>query len=300
MNDGYPEIERVGVLGAGQMGHGIAHVTAQAGFDVVLCEVDELTLERGLASIDASLERAVKRGRCKAEDAITTRERIHGTVDYEALEDRDLVIEAITENLEIKLRAWRRLDKAVRSGAVLATNTSSISVVDLAAVTDRPERVIGLHFFYPVPRMRLLEVVGTVMSDRAAVEAGVRFGDRLGKYTVVAKDTKGFVVNRLLMPYLLDAIRAYENKVGSIEEIDEGMKLGAGHPMGPFTLLDFVGLDTINAIADIMWDEYRETRFAAPPTLRRLVAAGYYGRKTGRGFYDYSGDTPRACDPLAL
>jgi 3-hydroxybutyryl-CoA dehydrogenase len=300
MENGYPEIHRVGVLGAGQMGHGIAQVTARAGFEVVLCEIDEPTLERGLAAIESSLQRAVKRGRCKPEEARAVRERIHGTVSYDELHDRDLVIEAITENLEIKLHAWRDLDRRVREGAVLASNTSSISVVDLAAVTERPERVIGLHFFYPVTRMDLLEVVGTVMSDRAAVEVGVAFGERLGKHTVVAKDTKGFIVNRLLMPYLLDAVRAYENKVGSIEEIDEGMRLGAGHPMGPFTLLDFVGLDTTKAIADIMWDEYRETRFAAPPTLRRLVAAGYYGRKTGKGFYDYSGDPPVPLDPLAL
>ncbi len=300
MHDGYAEIRRVGVLGAGQMGRGIAQVSARSGFDVVLCEVDEPTLERGLEGIDASLERAVKRGRCKPEEARATRDRIHGTVDPAELADRDLVIEAITENLEVKLRAWRELDRTVRAGAILATNTSSISVVDLAAVTDRPERVIGLHFFYPVTRMDLLEVVGTVMSERAAVEAGVRFGERLGKQTVLAKDTKGFIVNRLLIPYLLDAVRAYENKVGSIEEIDEGMKLGAGHPMGPFTLLDFVGLDTTNAIADIMWDEYRETRFAAPPTLRRLVAAGYFGRKTGKGFYDYAGDSPVPLDPLSL
>jgi 3-hydroxybutyryl-CoA dehydrogenase len=295
-----PDIQRVGVLGAGQMGGGIAQVTAQAGFAVVLCEVDDATLERGLEGIEARLERAVRRGRLGADEAKAARARIRGTVSYDDLRDRDLVIEAVTESLELKLKAWRRLDSCVKGTALLATNTSSISVVDLAAVTERPERVIGLHFFYPVPRMRLLEVVQTVMSDREAVEAGVEFGRRLGKRTVIAKDTKGFVVNRLLMPYLLDAVRAYENKVGSIEEIDEAMRLGAGYPMGPFTLLDFVGLDTTNAIADIMWDEYRETRFAAPPTLRRLVAAGYYGRKSGKGFYDYSGETPVPLDPLAL
>jgi 3-hydroxybutyryl-CoA dehydrogenase len=294
------DIQRVGVLGAGQMGSGIAQVTAQAGFEVVLCDVDDATLARGVEGIEGRLARAVKRGRLSHHDATATRQRLHGTVAYEDLRDRDLVIEAITENLEVKLRAWRKLDRCVDGAALLATNTSSISVVDLAAVTERPERVIGLHFFYPVPRMQLLEVVQTVMSDREAVEAGIDFGRRLGKHTVLAKDTKGFIVNRLLMPYLLDAVRAYENKVGSIEEIDQAMRLGAGYPMGPFTLLDFVGLDTTNAIADIMWDEYRETRFAAPPTLRRLVAAGYYGRKSGKGFYDYSGDTPVPLDPLAL
>jgi 3-hydroxybutyryl-CoA dehydrogenase len=294
------DIQLVGVLGAGQMGSGIAQVTAQAGFEVVLCDVDDATLERGIEAIEAQLARAVKRGRMAEDEARATRERIRGTVAYDDLADRDLVIEAITESLDVKLRAWRRLDACVDGSALLATNTSSISVVDLAAVTERPERVIGLHFFYPVPRMKLLEVVQTVMSDRAAVEAGIDFGRRLGKHTVIAKDTKGFIVNRLLVPYLLDAVRAYENKVGSIEEIDEAMRLGAGYPMGPFTLLDFVGLDTTNAIADIMWDEYRETRFAAPPTLRRLVAAGFYGRKSGKGFYDYSGDTPVPLDPLAL
>ena len=300
MDDGSGQIERVGVLGAGQMGGGIAQVSAQAGFEVVLCEVDEAALGRGLEAIEHQLERAVTRGRLGEDEARAARERIRGTTAYEDLEDRDLVIEAVTESLEVKLKAWRRLDRAVRDGALLATNTSSISVVDLAAVTERPQRVIGLHFFYPVPRMGLLEVVSTVMSAREAVEEGVEFGRRLGKHTVIARDSKGFMVNRLLVPYLLDAIRAYENKVGSIEEIDEAMRLGAGYPMGPFTLLDFVGLDTTNAIADIMWDEYRETRFAAPPTLRRLVAAGYYGRKSGKGFYDYSGDAPVPLDPLAL
>ena len=294
------DIQRVGVLGAGQMGSGIAQVTAQAGFEVVLCDVDDATLGRGMEGIEARLARAVRRGRISHHDERATRERLHATVAYEDFRDRDLVIEAITESLEVKLRAWRQLDRCVDGEALLATNTSSISVVDLAAVTERPGRVIGLHFFYPVPRMQLLEVVQTVMSDREAVEAGIEFGRRLGKHTVVAKDTKGFIVNRLLVPYLLDAVRAYENKVGSIEEIDQAMRLGAGYPMGPFTLLDFVGLDTTNAIADIMWDEYRETRFAAPPTLRRLVAAGYYGRKSGKGFYDYSGDTPVPLDPLAL
>jgi 3-hydroxybutyryl-CoA dehydrogenase len=300
LTDGLPDIKRVGVLGAGQMGGGIAQVTAQAGFEVVLCEVDQAALERGLEGIDHRLARAVKRGRSSDEEAQAARQRIRGTVSYDDLRDTDLVIEAVTESLEVKLGAWRRLDRCVRDGAILATNTSSISVVDLAAATERPERVIGLHFFYPVSRMGLLEVVQTVMSAREAVEAGIEFGRRLGKHTVLARDTKGFIVNRLLVPYLLDAIRAYENKVGSIEEIDEAMRLGAGYPMGPFTLLDFVGLDTTKAIADIMWDEYRETRFAAPPTLRRLVSAGYFGRKSGKGFYDYSGDRPVPLDPLAL
>ncbi len=298
--NGSGDIEKVGILGAGQMGHGIAQVSAQAGFDVVLCDIDRGTLDSGLQGIEQQLRRAVERGRLEETDAAAALARVHGTTDYADLGDRDLVIEAITENLEVKLRAWRQLDKSVGPDALLATNTSSISVIDLAAVTERPSQVIGLHFFYPVQRMQLLEVVQTVTSARAAVEAGIAFGERLGKQTVLSKDTKGFIVNRLLVPYLLDAVRAYENKVGSIEEIDEGMRLGAGHPMGPFTLLDFVGLDTTNAIADIMWDEYRETRFAAPPTLRRLVAAGFFGRKSGKGFYDYSGDTPVPLDPLAL
>ena len=230
-------------------------------------------------------------------EADAVRGRIHGTLEYGDLADCDLVIEAITENLERKLEMWRELDGIVKDGAVFATNTSSLSVIDQAAATGRPNRFIGLHFFNPAQVMPLLEVVQTVTTDDDALKTGFEFGEKLGKLTVHAKDKTGFIVNRLLVPYMLDAIRAYEEGVGSIEQIDAAMKAGANHPMGPFTLLDFVGLDTTKSIADIMFDEYRERRFAAPPTLRKMVSAGFYGRKSGRGFYDYSGEKPVAVDP---
>jgi 3-hydroxybutyryl-CoA dehydrogenase len=223
--------------------------------------------------------------------------RIQGTLDYGDLSDSDLVIEAITEDLGAKLEMWRELDGILKEDVVCATNTSSLAVVDQAAATSRPDRFVGLHFFNPVQLMPLLEVVRTVTTGEEALQAGLDFGEKLGKLTVRAKDKTGFIVNRLLVPFLFDGIRAYEEGVGSIEEIDAAMKAGANHPMGPLTLSDFVGLDTLKSIGDIMFDEYREKRFAAPPTLRKMVAAGYYGRKTGRGFYDYSGENPQPIDP---
>jgi 3-hydroxybutyryl-CoA dehydrogenase len=286
------EISKVGVVGAGLMGHGIAQIAAQAGWDVVLREVDQGRLDKGIGRIEKQLGRAVEKGRMEQADADGVRQRIHGTLDY-----GDLVVEAITEDLEAKVAMWRELDGIVKDGAVLATNTSSLSVIDQAVATKRPDRFVGLHFFNPPQVMPLLEVVQTVTTDEESLQTGFDFGEKLGKLTVHAKDKTGFIVNRLLVPYLLDAIRAYEEGVGSIEQIDAAMKAGANHPMGPFTLLDFVGLDTTKSIADIMFDEYRERRFAAPPTLRKMVAAGWHGTKTGRGFYDYSGDKPVAVDP---
>jgi 3-hydroxybutyryl-CoA dehydrogenase len=291
------EISKVGVVGAGLMGHGIAQIAAQAGWDVVLREVDQGRLDKGIGRIEKQLGRAVEKGRMEQADADATRGRINGTLDYGDFADCDLVVEAITEDLELKLDMWRELDGIVKDGAVLATNTSSLSVIDQAVATERPHRFVGLHFFNPPQVMPLLEVVQTVTTDDEALQTGFDFGEKLGKLTVHAKDKTGFIVNRLLVPYLLDAIRAYEEGVGSIEQIDAAMKAGANHPMGPFTLLDFVGLDTTKSIADIMFDEYRERRFAAPPTLRKMVAAGWHGTKTGRGFYDYSGDKPVAVDP---
>jgi 3-hydroxybutyryl-CoA dehydrogenase len=291
------EISKVGVLGAGLMGHGIAQIAAQAGWDVVLREVDQGRLDKGIGRIEKQLGRAVEKGRMEQSDADGVRERINGTLDYGDFADCDLVVEAITEDLELKVDMWRELDGIVKDGAVLATNTSSLAVIDQAMATKRPERFVGLHFFNPPQLMPLLEVVQTVTTDEESLKTGFEFGEKLGKLTVHAKDKTGFIVNRLLVPYLLDAIRAYEEGVGSIEQIDAAMKAGANHPMGPFTLLDFVGLDTTKSIADIMFDEYRERRFAAPPTLRKMVAAGWHGTKTGRGFYDYSGDKPVAVDP---
>jgi 3-hydroxybutyryl-CoA dehydrogenase len=291
------EISKVGVLGAGLMGHGIAQIAAQAGWEVVLREVDQAHLDKGLGRIEKQLGRAVEKGRMEQADADGVRGRINATLDYGDLADCDLVVEAITEDLQLKVEMWRELDGIVKDGAVLATNTSSLSVIDQAVATERPNRFVGLHFFNPPQVMPLLEVVQTVTTDEESLKTGFEFGERLGKLTVHAKDKTGFIVNRLLVPYLLDAIRAYEEGVGSIEQIDAAMKAGANHPMGPFTLLDFVGLDTTKSIADIMFDEYRERRFAAPPTLRKMVAAGWHGTKTGRGFYDYSGDKPVAVDP---
>jgi 3-hydroxybutyryl-CoA dehydrogenase len=284
------EISKVGVLGAGLMGHGIAQITAQAGWDVVLREVDQERLDKGIGRIQKQLARAVEKGKAEQSDADAVVGRIQGTLDYGDFADCDLVVEAITENLQMKLDMWRELDGIVKDGAVLATNTSSLSVIDQAATTKRPERFIGLHFFNPAQVMPLLEVVQTVTTDEESLQTGFDFGEKLGKTCVHAKDKTGFIVNRLLVPYMLDAIRAYEEGVGAVDQIDAAMKAGANHPMGPFTLLDFVGLDTTKAIADIMFDEYRERRFAAPPTLRKMVAAGFYGRKSGRGFYDYSGE----------
>ena len=286
------DVNKVGVLGAGLMGHGIAQVSAQAGYDVVLREVDEATLEKGIGKIEKQLSRAVEKGKMEQSDADAVRGRIQGTTDYGDFADCDLVIEAITENLGLKLEMWRELDGIVKDGAVLATNTSSLSVIDQAASTGRAHRFIGLHFFNPAQVMPLLEVVQTVTTDEESLKTGFEYGEKLKKLTVHAKDKTGFIVNRLLVPYMLDAIRAYEEGVGTVDQIDEAMKGGAAHPMGPFTLLDFVGLDTTKSIADIMFDEYRERRFAAPPTLRKMVAAGFYGRKSGKGFYDYSGDKP--------
>jgi 3-hydroxybutyryl-CoA dehydrogenase len=291
------EISKVGVVGAGLMGHGIAQIAAQAGWDVVLREVDQGRLDKGIGRIEKQLGRAVEKEKMTQDDADGVLGRINGTLDYGDLADCDLVIEAITEDLELKLEMWRELDGIVKDGAVLATNTSSLAVIDQAASTKRPDRFIGLHFFNPPQLMPLLEVVQTVTTDEESLQTGFDFGEKLGKLTVHAKDKTGFIVNRLLVPYLLDAIRAYEEGVGSIEQIDAAMKAGANHPMGPFTLLDFVGLDTTNSIANIMFDEYRERRFASPPTLRKMVAAGWYGKKSGRGFYDYSGEKPVAVDP---
>jgi len=286
------EIRKVGVVGAGLMGHGIAQVSAQAGYDVVLRDRDQERLDKGLGKIEKQLARAVEKGRMEQAEADGVRGRVTGTLEVSDFADCDLVIEAITEDLGKKLDLWKELDAVVKEGAVFATNTSSLAVIDQAASTGRPDRFVGLHFFNPAQMMPLLEVVQTITTSVEALKAGFEFGEKCGKLTVHAKDKTGFIVNRLLVPFMLDAIRAYEEGVGTIDQIDAAMKAGANHPMGPFTLLDFVGLDTTKAIADIMFDEYRERRFAAPPTLRKMVSAGYYGRKSGKGFYDYSGEKP--------
>jgi 3-hydroxybutyryl-CoA dehydrogenase len=286
------EIKKVGVVGCGLMGHGIAQVSAQAGYEVVIREVDDATCQKGFGKIEKQLARAVEKGKASQEDADAVKARMTTTTDYGQLADCDLVIEAITEDLGRKLEMWREVDGIVKPEAFFATNTSSLSVIDQAAATSRPDRFLGLHYFNPAQVMKLVEVVRGVTTSDEAFEVGVEFARAQGKLAIPTKDKAGFIVNRLLVPYMLDAIRAYEEGVGSVQEIDDAMKAGAAHPMGPLTLADFVGLDTLGAICDVMWDEFRERRFARPPTLRKMLAAGWYGKKSGMGFYDYSDDAP--------
>ncbi len=286
------EITRVGVLGAGLMGHGIAQVAAQAGYEVVLCEVDEDRLGNGVGKIEKQLARAVEKGRLGQEDADAVRARLSPTTSYADLADCDLVIEAITEDLARKLEMWREVDAIVKPEALFATNTSSLAVINQAAVTSRPQQFFGLHFFNPAQVMTLVEVIRCVTTSEETLRTGMEFGVKLGKSPVQTRDTAGFIVNRLLVPFMLDAIRAYEEGVGTIQEIDDAMKAGAGHPMGPLTLADFVGLDTLGSICDVLFDEFRERRFARPPLLRKMLSAGWQGRKSGMGFYDYAGEQP--------
>jgi 3-hydroxybutyryl-CoA dehydrogenase len=286
------EIKKVGVLGAGLMGHGIAQVTAAAGYDVVLREVDDATLQKGLGKIEKQLAKAVEKGKSSQEDADAVRGRIQGTTDYGDLADCDLVIEAITEDLGRKLEMWKEVDAIVKPEATFATNTSSLAVIDQAASTTRPAQFVGLHYFNPAQVMKLVEVIRAVTTSDEAFDRAQGFAQSQGKLAIPTKDKAGFIVNRLLVPYMLDAIRGYEEGIGSVDEIDEAMKAGAGHPMGPLTLADFVGLDTLGSICDVLFDEFRERRFAQPPTLRKMLSAGWYGRKSGMGFYDYSGEAP--------
>jgi 3-hydroxybutyryl-CoA dehydrogenase len=289
-------ISKVGVLGCGLMGHGISQICAQAGWDVVMREIDQAPLDKGMGKISKQLSRAVEKGKMEQSEADAVLGRITPTLDYGDLAESDLVIEAITEDLDQKLEMWKEVDGLVKDDAYLATNTSSLSVAAQADATKRPERMIGLHFFNPPQVMPLLEVVRAEKSSGDAVALGFEVGEKLGKTTVEARDNRGFIVNRLLVPYMLDAIRAHEQGVGSIEDIDTGMKAGASHPMGPLALADFVGLDTLVAISKVMADAYGEERFAAPETLQKMVSAGDFGRKSGKGFYDYSGDQPVPID----
>jgi 3-hydroxybutyryl-CoA dehydrogenase len=286
------DIKKIGVLGCGLMGSGIAQVCATAGFEVTVLEVEQRYLDKGFAGIEKSLakfaERPVEKGGITPQQKDAIRERLKGTTKKEELADCDIIIEAIIENVEEKKKMYASLDGVVKKDAIFATNTSSISVTELLTAKKRPERFIGLHFFNPVPLMKLVEVVKTIATSPEVYDAACEFAKQLGKVPVRTSDKTGFIVNRLLVPYLLDAIRAYEEGVGSIEDIDNAMKLGCGYPMGPFTLLDFVGLDTTYYITQVMYDEFKERRFASPPLLKRMVMAGWYGRKSGRGFYDYS------------
>jgi 3-hydroxybutyryl-CoA dehydrogenase len=281
------EIKKVGVLGCGLMGSGIAQVSATAGFDVTVLEVEQKFLDKGFAGIEKSLAKFAEKGSLK-EPPQAVRARLEGTTNMQDLADCDIVVEAVIENIVEKKKMYAALDAIAKKDAIFATNTSSISVTELMSSTKRPERFIGLHFFNPVPLMKLVEVVKTIATAPDVYDTAYEFGKKLGKVPVRTSDKTGFIVNRLLVPYLLDAVRAYEEGVGSIEDIDNAMKLGCGYPMGPFTLLDFVGLDTTYYITHVMYDEFKERRFASPPLLKRLVMAGWYGRKSGKGFYDYS------------
>jgi 3-hydroxybutyryl-CoA dehydrogenase len=290
------EISKVGVVGCGLMGRGIAQVCAAAGYETVVREVNDELLAKGLGAIRTGLDRAVEKGKLEASGRDATLGRLRGTVDLADLADRDLIVEAIVENIDAKKDLLGVLDLQCPPHAIFASNTSSLTITEMGAATGRPDRLVGLHFFNPVPVMKLVEVVRTGATSRETFERAFAFAKSLGKVPVACRDNSGFIVNRLLVPYMLDAIRGYEEGIGSIEDIDVAMQLGTGYPMGPFTLGDFVGLDTLYYIAEIMFDEYRERRFAPPPLLKRMHMAGHYGRKAGRGFYDYSGPEPVVSD----
>jgi 3-hydroxybutyryl-CoA dehydrogenase len=281
------KIKKVGVLGCGLMGSGIAEVAARAGYETVVREITDELVEKGLEKIRGSLGKAVEKGKLDAALRDEAVGRLTGTVELGALADCDLVVEAIVENLEEKRKTFSALDEVVQSEALFASNTSSLTITQIAMFTKRPDKFVGLHFFNPVPVMKLVEVVRTLLTSEETFERAFEFARSLGKEPIACRDNSGFIVNRLLVPYLLDAVRALEEGVGSVEDIDKGMQLGCGYPMGPFTLLDFVGLDTTYYIANIMFEEYREKRFAPPPLLKQMVLAGRLGRKSGRGFYEH-------------
>jgi len=286
------EIRRVGVLGCGLMGSGIAQVAAAAGYDTIVRDVSKEFLDRGRAGIEKSLAKFVEKGKLPAADRDAALQRLTFTTAVADLQPVDIVIEAITEDLALKNALFKELDTLCGAGTVFASNTSSLTIAEMAAATKRADRFVGLHFFNPVPLMALVEVVRTVTTSEQTFKRAFAFAASLGKEPVAAKDNSGFIVNLLLVPYLLDAIRAVERGVGSVPDIDKAMVLGCGYPMGPLTLLDFVGLDTTHHIAEIMFKEYREPRYAPPPLLKRMVLAGMYGKKSGKGFYDYSANPP--------
>ncbi len=287
------KIERVGVLGGGLMGSGIAQVSAAAGFPTMVREISEALCAKSRQSIEKTLAKGIERGKVTEGDRDKTLANLHFVTDLKELGDSDLFIEAVVEDLEVKNTLWSQLDKIARPEAIFASNTSSLTIIAMAAASGRPDRMLGLHFFNPVPLMKLVEVVRTITTSDETEQRALDFVRALGKEPIRAKDSSGFIVNLLLIPYMVDAINALESNVGSVEDIDKGMQLGAGHPMGPFTLLDFVGLDTVYKIAEIMFAEYRESRYAPPPLLKRMVLAGMLGKKSGKGFYDYSSNPPR-------
>jgi 3-hydroxybutyryl-CoA dehydrogenase len=282
------EIKKIGICGCGLMGSGIAEVASKAGMTVVVREINDDLLKKGLGRIDKSLSRAVQKGKLDEAGKKAVLDKITGTTKLEDFRDCDLICEAVIENIDEKIKLYGDLDGIVKKDAIFASNTSSLSITEMGATTGRPDKFCGLHFFNPVPVMKLVEVVRTVATSEETFETAKAFGEKLGKVVVSCKDTPGFVVNRLLVPYLLDAIRALESGVATREDIDTGMKLGCGHPMGPLELTDFVGLDTTYYIAEILFEEFKDHHYAAPPLLKAMVKAGYCGRKTGRGFYDYT------------
>ncbi len=290
------EIKKVGVLGCGLMGSGIAQVAAQSGYETSVREVSDDLNEKGKGRIEKSLDRMVGKGKLSEADRAATLGRLRFTTSVDDLAECDIVIEAVTEDLAIKNALWKELDGLCPSHTIFASNTSSLTIAAMAAATSRADRFAGLHFFNPVPVMKLVEVVRTVTTSTETFERAMAFATSLGKKPIAAKDSSGFIVNLLLIPYLLDAIRALEHGVGSVPDMDTGMTLGTGHPMGPFTLLDFVGIDTTYRIAEIMFAEYREARYAPPPLLKRMMLAGFHGKKSGKGFYDYSTDPPSVTD----
>jgi 3-hydroxybutyryl-CoA dehydrogenase len=281
------EIKKVGVLGCGLMGSGIAQVSATAGFDVTVLEVEQKYIEKGFAAIRQSLDKLAAKG-AVGEPADAIFSRLKGTTRKQDLADCDFIVEAVIENLDEKRMMFASIDPIVKPSAIFASNTSSISITEIMTATKRPGQFVGLHFFNPVPLMKLVEVARTIVTTDEAFETACEFGKKLGKVPVRTSDKTGFIVNRLLVPYLIDAIRAFEEGVGSVTDIDASMKLGCGYPMGPFTLLDFVGLDTTYYITHVMFDEFKEKRFASPSLLKRMVMAGWYGKKNGKGFYDWS------------
>ncbi len=285
-------IHRVGVLGGGLMGSGIAQTTAQAGYETVVLETSDENSTKARSAIEKSLAKAVEKQKITAEDRDAALTRITYTTDITKLSNSDIIIEAVVEDLRIKEQMFQALDKLCPAHTIFASNTSSLTITEMAATTQRPDRFVGLHFFNPVPLMKLVEVVRALQTSEEAFNRAFTFATSLGKEPIRAQDRSGFVVNYLLVPYMVDAIRAVEAGVASIEDIDKGMMLGAGHPMGPLTLLDFVGLDTTYKIAEIMFAEYRESRYAPPPLLKRMVSAGLFGKKSGKGFYDYSQTPP--------
>ncbi len=279
--------KKIGVVGCGLMGRGIAEVSARSGYDVVVSEINKELLDKGMAAVNQSLSRAVEKGKMTEADKAATLSKIKGTVDMKDFHDCDLVVEAAVENLELKKKIFAELDKICKPGAILSTNTSCLSVMDVAAVTKRPDKVLGCHFFNPVPVMKLLELVKTITTDKDTLEAAVEWGKSLGKTIIVAPDRPGFIVNRALLPYMVEAVEMYEEGVASREDIDTGIQLGLNHPMGPLTLADLLGLDTILFILDAIFVETKSPKFIAPVLLRKMVTAGLLGRKTGKGFYDY-------------